>query len=55
MVALTLRGYKVQFPNSAGSLLFDAYVGGHEFGAPVDNVLSAKIQLAITDAIAIAA
>lgn len=51
LVALTKRGYELIFPNSAGTLLFDAYVGSHEFSAPVDNVLTAKITLAITDAI----
>jgi predicted secreted protein len=51
MQNLTLRQYQVAFPNTAGTLTFDAYVSGHEFGAPVDNVLSAKIELSITDAI----
>jgi predicted secreted protein len=51
MIALTKRGYKIVFPNAAGTLTFAGYVGSHEFSAPVDNVLTAKIQLAITDAI----
>jgi hypothetical protein len=34
-----------------GTLAYEAYVGSHEFNAPVDNVLSAKIQLAITDGV----
>lgn len=50
-VNLTQRGYRMTFPNSAGLLHFDAYVGQHEFAVPVDNVLSAKIMLAITNAI----
>jgi predicted secreted protein len=51
LVALTKRGYKLLFPSTAGQMLFSAYVGDHSFAAPVDNVLSAKISLAITDAI----
>lgn len=39
------------FPYGAGDLSFYGYVSGHEFSVPVDNVLSAKIQLTITDAV----
>lgn len=51
LVALTKVGLEVVFPNSNGNLLFQGYVAGHEFAAPVDNVLSAKITLGITDEI----
>ncbi len=51
MTALAKKAYEMVFPNSAGELDFDAYVAMHEFAAPVDNVLIAKLQLAITDAI----
>ena len=51
MVALTKRGYEIVLAGAAGTILFAAYVGDHSFSIPVDNVLSAKITLAITDAI----
>lgn len=51
MIGLLKRGYKITFPNSAGVLTFTGYVGQHEFTAPVDNVLSAKMMISITDAI----
>lgn len=51
LVALAKRGYKTTFPNAAGTLTFDAYVNQHEFNAPVNNVLSTKIMLTITDAL----
>jgi predicted secreted protein len=47
MVGLTLTGLQMIFPNSAGILTFTGYVGQHEFNVPVDNVLTAKIQMAI--------
>ena len=37
------------FPYSAGTMGFYGYVSQHEFTVPVDNVLAAKIQFAITD------
>lgn len=49
MVGLVKSGFRNVFPNSAGTLLYLGYIGQHEFAAPVDNVLTAKIQLAITD------
>lgn len=51
MIGLTLSGFELIFPNSAGHLICQGYVGGHEFAAPVDNVLSVKIMLALTGAI----
>ena len=52
MVSLILSGFQVVFPNTAGTLTFLGYVGEHSFSAPVDNVLSVKMQIAITGAIA---
>jgi hypothetical protein len=49
MVGLTESYFRNVFPNSAGTLKYKGYVGQHEFAAPVDNVLIAKIQIAITD------
>lgn len=51
MIGLTLSGFELIFPNSAGQLVCQGYVGGHEFSAPVDNVLSVKIMLALTGSI----
>jgi predicted secreted protein len=51
LVGLIKSGLKMVFPNTAGTLTFLGYLGQHEFNVPVDNVLSAKIQIAITDAI----
>jgi Lambda phage tail tube protein, TTP len=49
MIGLTLSGFQLIFPNSAGTLVCTGYVGGHEFSAPVDNVLSVKMTLALTN------
>lgn len=51
MIALALTGMKITFPNAFGTLVALGYVGQHEFMMPVDNVLSAKIQMALTGAI----
>ncbi len=51
LVGLVLTGFQMVFPNAAGTLTFIGYIGQHEFMVPVDNVLAAKIQLAITDAV----
>ena len=51
LVGLIKSGLKMVFPNTAGTMTFLGYLGQHEFSVPVDNVLSAKIQIAITDAI----
>lgn len=51
MTGLVLSAFKMIFPFSAGTLAFKGYVAQHEFSAPVDNVLSVKMQMAITDAI----
>jgi predicted secreted protein len=51
MVGLVQSGLKMIFPNSAGTLVWKGYVAQHEFSAPVDNVLIAKMQIAINGAI----
>ncbi len=51
LIGLVKTGWSIIFPNSVGHLNFAGYLGQHEFDAPVDNVLSVKIQIAITDAI----
>jgi predicted secreted protein len=43
-----LSGFKMVFPNSAGTLVMLGYIGQHEFMAPVDNVLACKFQFALT-------
>lgn len=48
MIGLTLSGFKMVFPNSAGTLKWQGFVSQHEFSAPVDNVLSVKMQNAVT-------
>jgi len=50
-IALTKRNLQEIFPNSAGQLDFSGYFIGHPFVAPVDNVLQANIELALTGAI----
>ena len=49
MIGLTLSALKMVFPNAAGTLKWDGYVAQHEFSAPVDNVLTVKMQIAITN------
>lgn len=39
------------FPASMGQLAYQAYITGHSFDAPVDNVLSAQIELTIFGAV----
>ena len=51
LIGLVKSGIQMVFPNAAGTLTFLGYLGQHEFMVPVDNVLAAKIQIAITDAI----
>jgi len=49
MAQLALCQFQMTFPNGFGTMTFKGYVSQHEFTVPVDNVLAAKIQLAITD------
>lgn len=51
MIALTKRNFQTVFAGSAGTLAFAAYITSHAFDVPVDNVLQANIELAITGAI----
>jgi|SRR5205085_10410656 len=51
MTGLVKSGFQMVFPNAAGTLTFLGYIAQHEFMAPVDNVLAAKIMIGITDAI----
>ena len=51
MVNLTESGLEMVFPNNVGTLKFLAYVSQHDFNVPVDNVLSVKIQMDITEAV----
>ena len=51
LIALTNRNFTTTFPNSAGSLSYAAYVTGHAFDVPTDNVLGVSIELAIAGAI----
>lgn len=51
MIALTLRSFKTVFPAAMGTLNYDAYITGHGFDVPVDNVLQANIELTISGAI----
>lgn len=49
MTQLGIGAMSMQFPNGFGTMIFKGYVSQHEFSVPVDNVLSTKIQWAITD------
>lgn len=51
MINLTQRSFQTIFPASIGYMTFDAYLTGHQFDAPVDNVLGANIELTIYGAI----
>lgn len=51
MINLTQRSFQTVFPASIGYMLYDAYLTGHQFDAPVDNVLGANIELTIYGAI----
>lgn len=51
LIGLTVRGFQTVFPASMGQLAYDAYLTGHAFECPVDNVLQANIELTIFGAI----
>lgn len=51
MIALTVRNFKTVFPASMGTLAYAAYITGHSFDCPVDNVLAANIELTVYGAI----
>lgn len=54
LINLTLRAYRMVFPASIGYLQMDAYVTGHGFQAPVDNVLQFNLEWTITGSISTA-
>src|ERR1017187_8750973 len=45
LVGLVKTGIQMVFPNAAGTMTMMGYVGQYEFNVPVDNVLSAKLQM----------
>lgn len=49
LIALNKKSFQDIFPNTNGTLEFAGYFTSHEFNQPVDNVLSAKVQIDITD------
>jgi predicted secreted protein len=51
MIALTVRNFLTVFPASMGQLEYAAYITGHSFDVPVDNVLQASIELTIYGAL----
>lgn len=51
LIALTVRNFQTIFPSSMGQLDYAAYLTGHGFDCPVDNVLQANIELTIYGAI----
>ncbi len=51
LIALTLRNFQLVLPASFGQMDFAAYLSSHAFELPVDNVIQAAIELAITGAI----
>jgi len=51
LINLTESAFEEIFPNAAGTLSGKGYVQGHDFSAPIDNVLVAKVAVQMTDAI----
>lgn len=51
LITLTPRAFQTVFPASIGRLEYNAYLTGHGFDCPVDNVLQATIELTINGAI----
>jgi predicted secreted protein len=51
LIALTERNFETLFPASIGKLAYAAFLTGHGFDVPVDNVLQANIELTINGAI----
>jgi hypothetical protein len=52
LTAMNKKSFQDIFPNANGYLVFTGYFTDHSFNQPVDNVLSAKISVDITDNIA---
>ncbi len=53
-IALTVGDWHTVFPASIGYLAYSAYITGHGFDVPVDNVLQANIELTVFGAISAA-
>lgn len=51
LINLTQRNFRTVFPASIGYLAYAAYLTGHGFECPVDNVLQANIELTVFGAI----
>lgn len=51
LINLTQRNFRTVFPASIGWLEYPAYLTGHGFDCPVDNVLQANIELTVFGAI----
>lgn len=51
LVTMLKSSFQQVFPNSAGTFAGGGYVNMHDFTAPIDNVLVAKISVQMTDAI----
>lgn len=51
LISLTERNFECVMPASIGELDFAAYLTGHSFDLPVDNVIQATIELTINGAI----
>lgn len=50
-VNLAVRAWETVFPALMGRLEYDAYITGHAFDLPVDNVIQANIELTVFGAI----
>ena len=51
LINLTQRNWQTVLPASIGQLSYAAYATGHGFDLPVDNVISAALELTIDGAI----
>jgi len=51
LIALTNRNVQIVFPASMGQLDMGGYYSNHSFDFPVDNVLAANIEFAVSGAI----
>lgn len=54
LINLTVATYRIVFPASIGYLQMSAYVTGHSFDAPVDNVLRVNLEWTINGSISTA-
>lgn len=50
-ISLAVNFWVTVFPASMGQLAYQAYITGHAFDCPVDNVLQANIELTVYGAI----